>query len=189
MPGDLECEGFHEEPAKEGHRHSTVVAFLASLIVTALAGGVILYYWRARKPGTPLTWGEAFAAGLFLFVLMFHIYGIVPHQFLSYADNDLRWRSDKIGIPIGPIGKVFGDTENRLFSHEGNTLFPEGVPLPNGTFQISAQVLRDILASGIYIVFLVVQILMWLKWQQRGKKAAERPELTSAYGRPLVRNT
>ncbi|HVM08071.1 MAG TPA: hypothetical protein VM345_06400 [Acidimicrobiales bacterium] len=164
-----------------------MVAFLASLIATAAMTGAIVWVGKRRKPGTPLTWGEAFVAGAWLFFLMFLIYGIVPHQFLTLADNDLAWRSDKIGIPIGPIGKAFGDTENRIFSAEGNVLFPEGVPLPNGTFVITAQVLRDIIASGIYIVFLVAQIVMWLQWQKRGQKAAEKPELTSAYGRPLVR--
>ncbi|HEX7166104.1 MAG TPA: hypothetical protein VF230_03890 [Acidimicrobiales bacterium] len=164
-----------------------MVAFLASLILTIVMTAVVVRVSRRRAPGTPLTWGEAFAAGVFVFTLMFLVYGIVPHQFLTYADNDLKWRSDKIGIPAGPIGKAFGDTENTVFSAEGNTLFPEGVPLPNGQFVITAQVLRDIIASGIYIVFLVAQILMWLSWQRRGKKAAETPELTSAFGRPLVR--
>jgi hypothetical protein len=166
-----------------------VVAFLASLIATALMTGAIVMVGKRRKPGTPLTWGEAFVAGAWLFFLMFLIYGIVPHQFLAWADNDLKWRSDKIGIPAGFPGKAFGDTENTFFSADGNVFFPEGIPLPNGNFVITAQVLRDILAAGIYIVFLVAQIVMWLQWQKRGQKAAEKPELTSAYGRPLVRGT
>ena len=164
-----------------------MVAFLASLVLTVAMTGAVVAIGKRRKPGTPFTWGEAFVAAVWLFTLMFVIYGIVPHQFLTYADNDLKWRSDKVGIPIGPIGKAFGDTENSLFSHEGNVLFPEGVPLFNGNFVITAQVLRDILAAGIYIVFLVIQIVMWLQWQKRGQKAADKPELTSAYGRPLVR--
>ena len=164
-----------------------MVAFLASLLLTAAMTGAIVWYARRRAPGAPLTWGEAFVAGVFLWALMFLIYGIVPHQFLAYADNDLKWRSDKIGIPIGPVGKALGDMENKVFSAEGNVLFPEGVPLPNGYFVINAQVLRDILAAGLYIAFLVAQILMWLWWQRRGQRAAERPELASAYGRPLIR--
>lgn len=151
--------------------------------------GAIVWYGKRRAQGTPLTWGEAFAAGTWLFFLMFLIYGIVPHQFLVLADNDLKWRSDKIGIPVGPVGKAFGDTENTFFSAEGNVVFPEGIPLPNGTFVITAQTLRDILASGIYIVFVAAQIVMWIQWQRRGEKLAAKPELTSAYGRPLVRGT
>lgn len=164
-----------------------MVAFLASLIATAVMTGVIVMVGKRRTPGTPFTWGEAFLAGLWLFFLMFLIYGIVPHHFLAWADSDLKWRSDKIGIPAGLIGQAFGDTENTLFSAEGNVFFPEGVPLPNGYLVITAQVLRDILAVGIYGVFLVGQIVGWLIWQKRGQRAAEKPELTSPYGRPLVR--
>ena len=164
-----------------------MVAFLASLILTAAMTLAIIRVAKRRAPGTPLTWGEAFAAGTFVFTLLFMVYGVVPHQWLAYADNDLKWRSDKIGIPAGPLGKAFGDTENDFFSAEGNTFFGEGVPLPNGRFIITAQVLRDVVAAGIYIVFLVAQILMWLWWQRRGQKKAETPELTSAFGRPLVR--
>ena len=193
MRCDLECEGFHEVPQRapeKGQRHANVVAFLASLIATAAMVGIIFFVGSRRKPGTFLSWGEAFVAGAFLFFLMFLVYGILPHQFLTYADNDLQWRSDKIGIPIGPIGKAFpDDMENSVFSHEGNVLFPEGVPLPNGNFVITAQVQRDIIVATLYIVILVGQILMWLWWQKRGQRQADRPELTSAYGRPLVRGT
>ena len=149
--------------------------------------GIVVLVSKRRAPGTPLTWGEAFVAGIFVFFLLFLIYGIVPHQFLSYADNALRWRSDKIGIPIGPIGKALGKGEGTFYSHTSNVLFPKGVPLPSGYFRITAQTLRDIIAATIYIVFLVAQILMWLSWQKRGQRQAARPELTSSYGRPLVR--
>jgi hypothetical protein len=156
-----------------------VVAFLTSLIVTFAMVGVVVQVGRRRKPGTPLTWGEAFAAGLFIFALLFLLYGVVPHQWLAFADNGLKWRSDKIGIPLGPIGKVFHAKKNVLFG--------SGVPLPHGRFIITAQVLRDIVAATLYIVFLTGQILMWLSWQRRGQRKADTPELTSAFGRPLLR--
>ena len=66
-------------------------------------------------------------------------------------------------------------------------MFGNGVPLPNGRFIITAQVLRDIIAATLYIAFLVGQILLWLWWQKRGQKKPDTPELTSAFGRPLVR--
>ena len=74
------------------------------MLVTIAMVGAIFRIGRTRTPGTPLTWGEAFAAGVFVFFLLFLVYGIVPHQWLAWADNDLKWRSDKIGIPLGPIG-------------------------------------------------------------------------------------
>ncbi len=165
-----------------------MVAFLTSLIVTGAMVAVIVWYAPRRPTGTPLSWGEAFAAGLFVYTLLFMMYGVVPHQWLAYADNALKWRSDKIGIPMGPIGHyVF-----HLSQHQGNVLFPKGIPLPSalgghGRFIITAQVLRDVIAAGLYIVFLVAQIVAWLWWQKRGQKKAETPELTSAFGRPLLK--
>jgi hypothetical protein len=140
---------------------------------------------RNRPVGTPLTWGEAFAAGLFVYVLLFMLYGVVPHQFLAWADSELKWRSDKIGIPLGPRGHAL----NGKLGVKKGLLFPEGVPLPHGHFIVTAQVLRDIIAAGLYIVFLLLQIKMWLWWQKRDKTAAATPEITSAYGRPLVRGS
>jgi hypothetical protein len=160
-----------------------VVAFVFSLLISLAMVGVIVRVARNRPVGTPLTWGEAFGAAIYAFFLQFMVYGVVPHQFLAWADNELGWRSDKIGIPLGPFGALL---DGRLGVRDG-VLFPQGVPLPNGHFIITAQVLRDIIAAGIYIVFLLVQIKMWLWWQKRDQKKAGVPELTSAYGRPLVR--
>lgn len=162
-----------------------MVAFLISLIISIAMTLVIVRVARNRPVGTPLTWGEAFVAGLFVFTLLFLLYGVVPHQFLAWADNELEWRSDTIGIPLGPLGQLLN---GNLGVQEGR-LFPEGIPLPNGVFIVTAQVLRDILAAGIYIVFLVIQIMMWLWWQKRDQKKPDQGELTSAYGRPLVRGS
>ncbi|MGI8793581.1 MAG: hypothetical protein ACR2H3_10450 [Acidimicrobiales bacterium] len=163
-----------------------MVALIASILLTVLMMGVIVAVGRRRPTDQPLTWGEAFVAATFVFTLMFVVYGILPHQWLTWADNELGWRSDKLGIPAGPLGFIFGG-ESNLFSNSGNVFFPKGIPLPNGFFIITAQALRDILAAGIYIAFLGGQWYTWSWWQNRGKKAAEVPELVSAYGRPLVK--
>jgi hypothetical protein len=156
-----------------------VVAFIASLLILGLMVGTVLAVGRRRTPGTPLTWGEAFVAGTFMFALLFVLYGVVPHYWLAWADSELQWRSDKIGIPLGPLGSLFGVKDNLLF--------PKGVPLPNGHFVVTAQVLRDIVAATIYIAGLGLNFGLWLTWQKRGKRPAV-PELeTSAYGRPLIR--
>ena len=162
-----------------------MVAFLVSLIISFAMTAVIVRVARNRPVGTPLTWGEAFVAAVWVFTLLFLLYGVVPHQFLAWADNELEWRSDKIGIPLGPLG---GLLNGKLGVTDG-LLFPKGIPLPNGYFIVTAQVLRDIIAAGIYIVFLLVQIKMWLWWQKRDQTQADQGELTSAYGRPLVRGS
>jgi hypothetical protein len=162
-----------------------VVAFLISLFISLAMVAVIVRVARNRPVGTPLTWGEAFVAGIFVFTLLFLLYGVVPHQFLAMADSQFKWRSDKIGIPLGPLGGLM----NGHLGVKKGLLFPEGIPLPNGYFIVTAQALRDIIVAGLYIGFLVAQIVMWLWWQKRGQKKPDQGELTSAYGRPLVRGS
>ena len=148
-----------------------MVAFIASLIVTGLMVAVVVAVANRRAPGTPLTWGEAFVAGAFVFGLLFLLYGVVPHQWLAWADNELGWRSDSIGIPT-PFGRLFESGVS--FGGRGRVL-------------VTAQSIRDVIAAGIYIAGLGLNFWMWLWWQKRGQKKDETPELTSAFGRPLLR--
>jgi hypothetical protein len=155
-----------------------MVSFTVSLIVTAILIAIVVRVAKRRAPGTPLTWGEAFVAGTFMFGLMLMIYGVIPDQWLRWADGGLKWRSDKLGIPTGPLP---------IGGHK-HLLFPNGVTFfGRGRIIITAQVLRDVIAAGIYIVFLVLQILAWLWWQNRGKQPARPAIETSRYGRPLLR--
>jgi hypothetical protein len=138
------------------------VAFSISMIALLLCVAIVVLYAKRRPAGTPVSWGEALVAAVFLFGTMFLAYGIVPHQFLAYADNQLRWRSDK--IVMGP-----------------SNVIKDYVP-----FVVSYQAIRDILASGLYIVFLGVQGFLWTWWQRRGQvKPKALP--TSAFGRPLLK--
>ena len=149
-----------------------MVGFAASLIVTAVMIGIIVAVGKRRPPNTPLTWGEAFLAATFMFALLLMLYGIVPNQWLLWADNELGWRSDSIGVPT-PFGR----------------LFPNGLEFGGrGRIMITAETVRDAIAALLYVVFLVGQVVGWKMWQQRGKKPAAPTEIpTSAYGRPLVR--
>jgi hypothetical protein len=138
-----------------------VVAFLTSLII-ALAGNVaIVLYSRRRRPGQFLSWGEAMAAAMFVFFLMFWWYGVVPHLWLILADNEWSWRPDR--FVVGP----------------GNVL--EALP-----FTLTYLVLRDLVAVGIYGLALGLHIWHWAQWNDRTKaRPVEIP--ASRYGRPLVR--
>ena len=143
-----------------------MVAFIFSLFLTFAMTGVVLLVGKRRPPSKPLTWGEAFIAALFVFTLLMLAYGIVPNQWLLWADNELKWRRDSF---------FFGDS--------GISFFGRGAVL------IPKEVVRDIIAASFYIVFLGAQGFMWTWWQRRGKIAEERQkkQLTSAYGRPLVK--
>jgi hypothetical protein len=138
-----------------------VVAFIFSVLALIVATAIVPLYAHRRAPGTPLTWGEAMVAALYVFFVMFLAWGIMPHQWLSYADNALHWRKDK--ILLGP-GKVADK-------------------LP---FTVTYEVIRDLIAVGLYGITLGGMIVLWSVWQNRGKeKPKELP--TSAYGRPLVK--
>jgi hypothetical protein len=161
-----------------------LTAFAASIVVLALMVGVVIAVGRRRPPGTPLTWGEALVAGVFVFGLLLVVYGVVPNSWLQFADKDLKWRSDKIGVPLGPLHSWFG------VGNKQGLLWGKGIPLANGHFIITAQTMRDLIVTVIYTVFGLAHIFAWRWWQRRGKVTAAPAELeSSAYGRPLVRST
>ena len=146
-----------------------MVAFALSIVVTVLLVGAILAYMQRRPVGTPVTWGEAMFGSMIVFFLMFWVYGVVPHQWLTWADNELNWRTDKLFV--GPGGILRAQAQGGSFP-----------------FTITYVVIRDIIASGIYVVAVAGHVALFLMWQNRGKKAeaAEAVELSS-FGRPLVR--
>jgi hypothetical protein len=155
-----------------------VAAFIASLLITVIMTGIVFFVGKRRPPGTPLSWGEAFIAGAFIFTLLFMAYGVVPHHWLAWADNELNWRKDAFGIPTGPIPGI-----------KNHTLFEDGITFfGRGKILITKEAVRDIIATVIYGVFLVAHIIGWLMWQRRGRKA-EAPVELSAYGRPLLRKS
>ena len=138
-----------------------MVAFVLSLLVTFGGVGIVVLYAKRRPVGAPLTWGEAMAASAFAFFIMFMAYGVAPHQWLTYADNELNWRADK--LLVGP-GEIVAK-------------------LP---FTMTYQAVRDLVVVGIYGVMLALHVGMWVWWQKRGQAKPKEIE-TSPYGRPLVR--
>jgi hypothetical protein len=143
-----------------------MVAFLTSLVSVIVITAGVMAYGKRRPVGTPITWGEAMAGAMIVFLAIFLIYGVVPHQWLAFADNELGWRRDKI----------FGGPDSV-------TTKSLSLDIP---ITISYESIRDVIAAGIYIVALGVQIALWSMWQNRGKKAPKEIE-TSAFGRPLVK--
>ncbi|MGB1506937.1 MAG: hypothetical protein ACPHJY_06520 [Acidimicrobiales bacterium] len=141
---------------------------MTSLIVTAVVVGGILAYQKRRPIDQVVTWGEAMVGSLVVFFLMFWVYGVVPHQWLTWADNELNWRVDKILYGPGEI----------LKSQEDGGWSP---------IRINYIVVRDLIAVGIYIVALGGNIWMWSAWQKRGEQQAEKPVQRSQFGRPLVK--
>jgi hypothetical protein len=146
-----------------------VAAFIVSCLV-AIAGLVATYRYSKRRPvGATLTWGEAIVAATFGFALMFWCYGVVPHQWLTYASNDLVWRSDKILIGW-----------HLPFSGQ------EGILQYLLPFTMNYENIAHIVVVAIYGIFLGLHGAAWSMWQNRAKPKAEVVP-TSGYGRPLVK--
>jgi len=143
-----------------------VIAFLTSLILALLGDLAIVLYSKRRKPGTRLTWGEAIAAATFAFVMFNLWYGIVPHQWITLADSEWNWRSDR--ILVGPGGIL-----------EANRFQP---------LTIEYTALRDLVVLAIYGAGMFFHVFHWIQWNDRGKKQTEVVP-TSTYGRPLARKS
>ena len=145
-----------------------MVAFILSLLVAIVMTAGIVAYAKRRPAGAPHTWGEAMFGSMIVFFLFFWVYGVVPHQWLTWADNELNWRVDKILYGPGDI----------LKSQEDGGWSP---------IRINYIVVRDLIAVAIYLVALGGNIWMWSAWQKRGEQQAEKPVERSHFGRPLVK--
>ena len=142
-----------------------MIAFATSLLLALACNGAVLLYSKRRAPGAPLSWGEAMAAAIFAWVVFNLWYGVVPHQWITLADSQWNWRSDR--IVSGPWG-IF----------EANKILP---------FTISYQVLRDLVVTLIYGAGLSLHVFHWVQWNNRSKPKAEVTPATTTYGRPLAR--
>ncbi len=149
-----------------------MAALLTSTVVAILMSVAIYAYARRRPVGTPVTWGEAMVGAVWVFFLAFLAYGVIPHQWLTLAENEWSFRADRI---------LFGP---------GNIVQPisQGGWFP---FDITYRAISDTVAVLFYGVFLVAQVVMWLQWQNRGQrseaKAAAALSRTSSFGRPLIK--
>jgi hypothetical protein len=135
-----------------------VVAFISTLIVGIAGVVAVVLYGRRRPVGAPLSWGEAMAASAFAFFLFYWWYGVIPHQWLTYADNELGWTVDN-------------------FLLEPTSIQP---------LTVSWLVIRDFVVLGIYGLGVALHVGLWALWQDRAKEKPKAIP-ASRYGRPLVR--
>ena len=148
-----------------------MVALITSILASVLMTVGVLWYAKRRPVGTPVTWGEAMVGAVYVFFLAFLAYGVVPHQWLTLAENELGWRADR--IVIGP-GEIF-----KPKSQGGG--FP---------FDITYRTVSDSIAGAFYWCSSAVRSWLWLAWQNRGDKASKAASMTSPrapIGRPLVK--
>jgi hypothetical protein len=137
--------------------------FYFSLLLTA--AGFVYFFWLLKRPKSdlPPTWAQSMAGAMAVFAMFLMCYGVVPHEWLTWADSNLGLREDKILLDTYAI-------------------------------DISGRALRDTVAATMYIVFLGLNVVVWMMWQKRGTAkpkaatpAAATPSGTSAFSRPVTK--
>ena len=134
-----------------------MVALIVSLAVTLAMCGAFVAYSYVRPADRPTTWGEAMVGSVFIFMLFVLLFGILPDQWIDYADNDLAWTNEKF-------------------------VFTEASVMP---FRMDYQKVRDLVVVVEHLVALTIIPIGAVMWQKRGERTG--PITTSDFGRPLVK--
>lgn len=147
-------------------------AFIFSFVGTLALGLAIIPFGKRRPVDQKTTWGEALLGATYVFGVLFLAFGIVPHQFIVHADNDLGWRRDK--ILYGPF----------------DLLKPRPLGGSINPITISYEAVRDLIVVVIHVIYAGLAIYLFSWWQKRGATAGKAKELeVSTYGRPLVKKS
>jgi hypothetical protein len=113
-----------------------------------------------------MTWARATVAGMIAWLALVFFFGMVPSEWLTYAQSDLDWSSQRVAVSIPPV-LVLGNTVD-----------------------LSWAMVKDSISMGYHIVMLGVAVVLTLQIQKikEGRPASAAPvEKTSPYGRPLVK--
>lgn len=73
-----------------------MLRLLMSVVITVAGLAVFGYLLRRPKPDEPATWAQCMAGAMGVFALFLLGYGVVPHEWLTWADSDLGLREDKL---------------------------------------------------------------------------------------------
>ena len=156
------------ERATFGDAKIISVRYIMSVLLMMVSLIPFFHYAAKRAPGTPLKWGEAMIASTYIFFILFWLYGVVPHEFLTWADSELGWRSDRKVIgPEGSWATWWGGWAR--------------IPLT-----IHLEIFRDLVVTILYVIGLGGFIWGFAFWNDRQKNIDATPEPVSTYGRPLA---
>jgi hypothetical protein len=139
---------------------------LAYLVIFAASQMLVvgaLFVWVLNQT---MTWARAVFAAVIAWVELVIIFGMVPSEWLNFAQTDLDWSGQRIALTI-PSWLVLGNE-----------------------VALSYAVLKDSISMGYHIVMLAASAVFALqlqKMKQGAPASAEKPEQVSPYGRPLIR--
>lgn len=142
------------------------VGYLIVLGATTMAiiGGLFLWVLNQK-----MTWARATVAALIAWVVLVFYFGMVPSEWLNFAQTDLDWSGQRIALVIPPWLVL------------GNTV------------EISYSVIKDSISMGYHLVMLGAAALLAIQIQKikegRPASAAAPAERKSPYGRPLVKGS
>jgi hypothetical protein len=77
--------------------------FFISLLLCAISLGIFMRMVRRPKPALPATWAQSMVGATAVFALFLLIYGVVPHEWLTWADSSLNLREDRILVDTWAI--------------------------------------------------------------------------------------
>jgi hypothetical protein len=77
--------------------------FFISLLLCVISFAIFMWMVRRPKSELPPTWAQAMLGATAVFWLFLLIYGIVPHEWLTWADSGLNLREDRILIDTWAI--------------------------------------------------------------------------------------
>lgn len=139
------------------------LAYLASFAASQMlvVGG--LFVWVLNQK---MTWARALFAAFVTWIELVLIFGIVPSEWLNFAQTDLNWSGQRAALVL-PSWLVLGNEVTLWWS-----------------------TIKDSISMGYHIVMLgaaAVFTIQLQKMRQGPPPSAEKPEVRSPYGRPLVR--
>jgi hypothetical protein len=138
------------------------IGYLLVLGATTLALVGAVFLWVLNQP---MTWARATVAAFIAWIALVFFFGMVPSEWLNYAQTDLDWSSQRVAVAIPP------------FLMLGNEV------------DISWAVVKDLISANYHVVMLVVVAVFAIQVQKmrEGRPAEAKVEKVSPYGRPLVR--
>jgi hypothetical protein len=77
--------------------------FIISLLLCVVSGVIFMWLVRRPKPELPPTWAQSMLGATAVFALMLLVYGVVPHEWLTWADSSLKLREDRILFDTGAV--------------------------------------------------------------------------------------